>query len=60
MQGDHRFRATTDCVSKDVASRDRAYTYPLLGTGRRLDAVATLDYISLEADWTRTAMQLEE
>jgi len=60
MQEDHRSRATTGCVSKDVVVRDRAYTYPLFRTGRGLDAVATLDYISLEADRARTAVQLEE
>jgi hypothetical protein len=32
----------------------------LLGTGSSLDAVATLDNVRLEADRTRTTVQLEE
>jgi len=35
-------------------------TNPLLRTSRSLDAIATFDHISLEADWARSAVQLEE
>lgn len=43
----------------DIVSLSEAHL--LLGQRRgRLDPIATLDYIRLQTDWTRAAVQLEE